>query len=187
MINEEKILHTFIWESNLIEGVKTEDAFNDSLSAWRYILKQVGDFEGIHIPAMLRVHSEVMRRLDPMIAGEFRQVNVTVGGHKTVDFSSVPDRMQKWVELYSTIPTFGRSSTKEGLEVIAEHIRKAHIAFESIHPFEDGNGRVGRLLLNWQRVALDLPILIIYDKEKEDYYNWFRDSTTPKIRKDTGD
>ena len=38
---EEKILHEFIWESNAIEGVKSEEAFNDSLSAWRYIEKLI--------------------------------------------------------------------------------------------------------------------------------------------------
>lgn len=170
---EEKILHEFIWESNAIEGVKSEEAFNDSLSAWRYIEKLIETFTEVSIPSILRLHSEVLRRLDPRIAGSFRSVNVTVGGFRAADHEIVPERMDKWVELYSTIPTFGNASTDEGREVIAEHIRKAHVSFEDVHPFQDGNGRVGRLILNWQRVALDLPILIIYNKEKQEYYKWF--------------
>ena len=175
MTNEEiKELHKFIWESNAIENVKTQEAFDDSLSAWRYILTQIDFFRDVSIPAILRVHSEVMRRLDPNIAGHFREVNVTVGGEKMIEHENVLNRMENWVKLYSNIPTFGRADTKEGKEVIAGHIKKAHIAFEKIHPFKDGNGRVGRLILNWQRVTKDLPILIIEEKKKEKYYGWFK-------------
>jgi Fic family protein len=48
-----------------------------------------------------------------------------------------------------------------------------HVKFEKIHPFEDGNGRIGRILLNWQRVKAGLPILTIYEKDKHAYYKWF--------------
>jgi Fic family protein len=37
----------------------------------------------------------------------------------------------------------------------------------------DGNGRIGRILLNWQRRYWNLPILIIKESEKEEYYKWF--------------
>jgi len=56
-----------------------------------------------------------------------------------------------------------------------ETIKKAHIAFEKIHPFEDGNGRVGRIILNFQRVKAGLPILVIHTgKEQQEYYKWFK-------------
>jgi len=48
-----------------------------------------------------------------------------------------------------------------------------HINFEKIHPFIDGNGRIGRMLLNWQRVKLGLPVLVIKESEKQEYYKWF--------------
>ena len=45
-----------------------------------------------------------------------------------------------------------------------------HAAFESIHPFADGNGRVGRALANYLLVANDHPPIIIYDEDKLAYY-----------------
>ena len=56
----------------------------------------------------------------------------------------------------------------------AEEIKKWHIMFEHIHPFEDGNGRTGRILMNIQRLKIGLPILIIYEKHKFKYYDWFK-------------
>jgi len=45
-----------------------------------------------------------------------------------------------------------------------------HLKFEHIHPFADGNGRVGRTLLNYFFMTVGHPPLIIYDEDKADYY-----------------
>jgi Fic family protein len=51
--------------------------------------------------------------------------------------------------------------------------KECHIKFEEIHPFEDGNGRVGRLIWAWQRRQMGLPLLIIFNREKQEYYKLF--------------
>jgi Fic family protein len=63
---------------------------------------------------------------------------------------------------------------REDKDKLEEKTLLMHIKFEEIHPFEDGNGRVGRILWNIQRLMLGLPLKIIHTgKEQFDYYKIF--------------
>lgn len=56
-----------------------------------------------------------------------------------------------------------------------EKISRFHLEFEHIHPFNDGNGRMGRVLINYQLMQLGFPSIIIRDKEKDIYYDSFKE------------
>ena len=56
-----------------------------------------------------------------------------------------------------------------------EKIGSFHLEFEHIHPFNDGNGRIGRVLMNYQLMQFGFPPIIIRDKEKDAYYDSFKE------------
>lgn len=57
---------------------------------------------------------------------------------------------------------------------IFEKVAKYHIEFERIHPFEDGNGRTGRLLINYELLKNNYYPVIIDEKNRTKYYELIR-------------
>jgi len=118
------------------------------------------------ISYFLGIHRRLLKRLNPKIAGKLRKVQVGVmtkkGFKEAIHWSSIEEELR----LLCNPGLYPTSSEKL--------IKRWHIQFEKIHPFEDGNGRTGRILMNIQRLKVGLPILVIYDKEKFEYYKWFK-------------
>lgn len=150
----------FISQSNAIEGEFSKKALDDATKAWRYALK-LKDWP-ITPKEILKIHKILMRNLEPEIAGKIRDVPVWIGGKK---------RSQSKEEIEDEL----RLLCNPGLYPILSEkfIKDWHVRFEEIHPFVDSNGRTGRILMNLQRIKIGLPILIILEKEKYEYYNWF--------------
>jgi Fic family protein len=149
-----------IRNSNLIENIDdpTEDA--RSMRAWKYISKQ----PHIGIPELLETHRLItLKQLNKKEAGHFRTVAVWIGGYKIMPapylaqqmvYNLLMDLMQRPKEI----------SPKE-----------AHIRFESAHPFIDGNGRTGRMLMWWHEQHIGQEPSLIPIEKRQDYYQWFRE------------
>lgn len=112
---------------------------------------------------ILKLHRILLTNIRDEIAGRFRfgKEWVRVGTHIGANPEFVNSLMSELVEGYNT------NDEKYFLEKVAYF----HAEFENIHPFGDGNGRIGRLLTNEQLDLLGLPPIIIPNKSKfDDYY-----------------
>jgi Fic family protein len=95
--------------------------------------------------------------------GNWRQHDIQAfpAGMRPPGYTQVPSLMMDWVSDVNLIPPDSRPP--------AEAIAVRHAEFERIHPFLDGNGRTGRLLMNLILVRLGYPPAIIYKRERARY------------------
>ena len=150
----------FLWESNKIEREYGWEALADAINAWEFALRH--KHHPIDINLTKRIHSQLMFRLNRTIAGHIRKCDVWVGGRKGAAPVAITNLLREWWDSY------GNAKTEEA-------IQSAHVAWEKIHPFEDSNGRTGRIIMNIQRLNAGLPVLIIHEgKEQMEYYKWFK-------------
>jgi len=116
---------------------------------------------------ILLLHQMLMGGIDDTIAGRFRQKGefVRVGPH----IAPAPEHVERMMEEI----LFVYENDMDGY--FLDKIARFHLDFETIHPFCDGNGRMGRVIINFQLLALDFPRIIIRNKEKQAYYQALRD------------
>jgi Fic family protein len=109
----------------------------------------------------------LMTNINEDIAGRFRQKGeyVRVGTH----IAPAPEHVERMIESIIV------DHLEDHKKYFLENISRFHLEFENIHPFCDGNGRIGRVLINYQLMQLGFPPVIIRDKEKDVYYKSFRE------------
>ena len=114
---------------------------------------------------ILFLHKMLITAIRDEIAGRFRVAGeyVRVGTY----VAPAPEQVEKMIE--KILGEFNSDHQSYFIEKIA----KFHLEFENIHPFNDGNGRIGRVLINWQLFRLGFPPIIVRNKEKSDYYDSF--------------
>lgn len=165
--NTGKEVVRFLYESNLIEGEESIEALENSVVAWHYA--DAHRLDEINSDYVKEMHSFLMRRLNPEIAGKFRTSHCTVGKkHDTAHPKDINGLMSGWCKEFN--------ETKDS----EDRIIKKHVRFMKIHPFEDGNGRTGRILLNIQRLNSGYQGLHFFfrvdrsaRKGEDNYYAWF--------------
>jgi len=123
--------------------------------------------ESLSEELLLLMHKMLLGGIDDAIAGRFRCAGeyVRVGAH----IAPAPEHVARMME--SLLLEYAADVDGYFLDKIA----KFHLDFETIHPFCDGNGRMGRVSINFQLLALGFPRVIIRNKTKQDYYQAFRD------------
>lgn len=117
---------------------------------------------------ILKLHGILMNGVHPE-AGRYRRQAVRIVGTNlpTANYLKIP-------ELISEIMADVRKKTSDIINRTAD----IHSRFEQIHPFADGNGRAGRLLMNAMLLKENLPPAVIRQEDKRLYYNFLYQAQT---------
>ena len=174
----DKDVSEFLEESNKIEGVYGGDALRQALEAWKSLTK----LKEMSVGAILKAHKILMlnQPLAPDEKGYLRKIPVYIGGKEAMKPERISDNL---IQLVINVNDVVHNGKREPATFLDPLIRSHHVQYEYIHPFVDGNGRTGRMLMNWQRMQARLPILIIHEGEEQQlYYDWFKipaETSTP--------
>ncbi len=107
--------------------------------------------------------------------GAYKKTANEVGGEETTLPSKVPAAMEKLLQKYNG-----------GTEKTLDDLLDFHVRFERIHPFQDGNGRVGRLILFKECLRFGIVPFIIDDRHKKFYYRGLKEwDNMPGYLRDT--
>src|SRR3989344_6072186 len=115
---------------------------------------------------ILLLHQMLIGGIDDSIAGRFRKKGeyVRIGTH----IAPAPEHVESLIN--NALAEYSGNLESYFVDKIA----KFHLDFETVHPFCDGNGRIGRVLMNFQLMKLGFPFVIIRDKGKQEYYDAFK-------------
>jgi Fic family protein len=131
--------------------------------------------EALTLDRMRLLHQMLLGNIDEPIAGRFRSDGeyVRVGTH----VAAAPERIEGLLR-----EMLVRFTSDLHLHPV-ERLARVHLTFEHIHPFLDGNGRIGRVVLNYLLYQLGFPPIIVRTKGKEKYYAMLREfDTSGKVK-----
>jgi len=153
-----EIIHDKISPNKPLKDVRETEAHSE------VFLKMLGKEEEIKNKLLLNWHEKIFGMTKPDIAGKYRDYLVRVGHYLAPDWQDVKKLMNEIIEYIK--------KNKDKINPV-ELSARAHYRFEQVHPFGDGNGRIGRLLTNYMLWHKGYPMLIIEYKKRSSYYKAF--------------
>lgn len=158
----------FIFETNTVgfenESVNVDDVI-ETANHFRCIDMVIEQAGNVLTEKLIKELHRVLKtgtsdsRKDWFAVGEYKKLPNEVGGCDTALPEQTGEKMRKLLQEYRELP-----------EKTFEDIVAFHVAFERIHPFQDGNGRVGRLILFKECLKYRIVPFIIEDDLKLFYY-----------------
>lgn len=176
--NEEITYHDTreIFENGKIIGftgnLRTLFEISNQKDCYNYLLDKIVNKEPLSENLIKKIHELLTKgtydergyNINNERPGEYKKHDYITGIHEVGAKSEDVSR-----EIKSLIEEVNNINNKDE-ETIIKIATYFHNVFESIHPFADGNGRVGRTLVNYILMINNLPPIIIYDEDKKYYY-----------------
>ncbi len=130
-------------------------------TALLYLFRHLSEKSVIDEELILRLHGILMNGIR-QDAGMYRQHGVRIVGADlpTANYLKIPKLMEALIAELTQAKDF------------LEHLASTHARFEQIHPFSDGNGRIGRLLMHAMLLKKNLPPVVIQPQKKKLYYSY---------------
>lgn len=146
--------------SHHLEAVGHKDAFN-------YVCEMTRRATELDTSTIKGIHSLVMAS-NRDIAGVYRNVDVRILGavHTPPNHIKVSEMLDELLVDYAEM--------KKNMHIV-EAVSEFHLRFEGIHPFHDGNGRTGRLIMNFELIKAGLLPVNIKFTDRRKYYDCFDD------------
>ena len=137
-------------------------------AALRFLFDHLESHGKVDEAFVLRLHAILMNGIQTD-AGAYRRHGVRIVGSNvvTANHLKVPALMRELSNEYE----------KKTSDILAQ-VTKLHSRFEQIHPFSDGNGRVGRLLMNAMLLKNNLPPALIFQEARKFYMLYLNQSQT---------
>ncbi len=175
---KEEIAIAFTYNTNAIEGStitlqEAREIIQDNISPNKSLrdvketeyhskvfLHMLNKKEAMAENLLLQWHREIFGETKADIAGKYRDYLVRVGSYLAPDWQEIEKMMKMLIDFIN------KNKKMNAVELSA----RAHYKFEKIHPFGDGNGRIGRLLMNHILWHGGYPMLIIEYKKRRSYY-----------------
>lgn len=168
-----------LYELDEVPGVPTSDVreVSNYVAALDHGLNRLADGFPLSLRLIREIHEVLLRdgRGGKYSPGEFRTSQNWIGGTRPGNANFVPPPVQELTECLSDLEKFINDQPEKTSTLLKAAL--AHVQFETIHPFLDGNGRLGRLLITLilcDQGVLKLPLLYIslyFKTHRQQYYD----------------
>lgn len=152
---------------NYTGDLRTLFEIKNQKDCFEYLVDKIVSKGEITLPFILELHKQLMkgcydetRYLKGERPGTFKKHDYVTGDGVGASPKDVKRELQELLEEI-------KAADGKDVMTIAAYF---HLRFEEIHPFADGNGRVGRTLLNYYLMTHGFPPLIFYSEDKRTYY-----------------
>lgn len=167
------------YESNQTQGIPVEDASEVSsyVAALNYGINKINEGFPLALRLIREIHAILLAnsRGNTKLPGEFRSSQNWIGGTRPGNARFVPCPPDKLLDILSELEKF--INTDDNIPTLVK-AALIHVQFETIHPFLDGNGRLGRLLITFflcVKGLLKSPFLylsLFFKKNRSLYYEY---------------